>query len=67
MMTFDEWLEFGERNGYCSSVRCYFHDNLPLTESEDTEIDDGGDPCIHVVRVIPDPVLLQQIKENTEA
>ncbi|NBT76274.1 MAG: hypothetical protein EBT15_09975 [Betaproteobacteria bacterium] len=65
MMTFGEWLEIGERNGFCTGVHCYFHDTLPLTASEDEEIDDGGDPCIHVIRVIDDPVLRQQIKENS--
>lgn len=63
-MTFDEWLSIGERNGWTSDPKCYFHDSLPLTEEEDDEIGEGGDPCIHVLRLYPDPLTRQLAKEH---
>lgn len=64
MMTFDEWLEIGLRNGYCSPTVCSTHDALPMTEEEDAEWEDGGDPCCHVVRLYPDLLTKQLVDEN---
>jgi hypothetical protein len=30
---------------------CYTHDGLPFTATEDEEMTEGNDPCIHVVRL----------------
>jgi hypothetical protein len=50
-MTFEEWLEFGIKNGYCSDQFCDTHDGPPMHESEEKAWEDGGDPCMHMVRL----------------
>lgn len=51
-MSFDEWLEFGLRNGFCGPAVCSTHDGIPSTELEDTEWwDEGIDSCVHVIRL----------------
>ena len=50
-MSFDEWLQFGIENNYCSDQFCSTHDGFPLHESEEKVWEEGGDPCAHVVRL----------------
>lgn len=50
-MTFDDWLSFGIKNGYCSLQYCYTHDGLPMTLNESELWSEGEEPCIHVVRL----------------
>ena len=50
-MTFEEWLEFGIKNGYCSDQFCDTHDGPPMHESEEKAWEDGGDPCMHMLRL----------------
>ena len=50
-MTFEEWLEFGIKNGYCSEQFCDTHDGPPMHESEEKAWEDGGDTCMHMVRL----------------
>ena len=52
MMTQDEWLSFGIVHGYCSPLVCQTHDGVPMSEEEEAEFEDGGDPCIPVVRLL---------------
>ena len=51
VLDFQEWLEFGIANGWVANPSCYFHDSIPATDEEEAEIDEGGDPCINVIRV----------------
>jgi hypothetical protein len=50
-MTFDEWIKYGVEQGYCSEQYCDTHDGAPMHESEEAAWDEGGDPCLHVVRL----------------
>lgn len=50
-MTFEEWLDYGLSNGYCTTATCYTHNGFELTEEENEEFDNGYDPCIPVVRL----------------
>lgn len=50
-MTFEEWVLYGVNRGYCTDVSCYTHDGFILTEEENAEFDEGGDPCVPVLRV----------------
>lgn len=59
-MTFDEWLTVGREHGYCSMPACNTHDGVPQTPAELAEWDDGGDPCVHVIRLYESP---QQMAE----
>jgi hypothetical protein len=46
-----EWLDYGFAKGYCSPAVCSTHDGLPMTDEENEEWDEGGDPCVHAVRL----------------
>jgi hypothetical protein len=48
---FQAWLDYGAKQGWCSpAVLCQTHDGVPMTPEEDEEFNEGGDPCIHVIR-----------------
>jgi hypothetical protein len=49
--SFDEWLAFGVERGWVSEPVCDTHEGPPLSEAESAEFDDGGDPCVHVLRL----------------
>jgi hypothetical protein len=47
-----EWLNFGFDKGWISDVFCNTHDAGPVTNEEEAEWEEGGDPCMQCVRVI---------------
>lgn len=51
----EEWLAMGHARGWCGPPVCETHDGTPTTADEDTEFDDGGDPCIPIVRLYREP------------
>lgn len=59
-MDFETWLAIGREHGYCSMPACNTHDGVPQTPAELAEWDDGGDPCVHVIRLYESP---QQMAE----
>ena len=50
-MTQDEWIKFGVEHGYCAEPACNTHLGVELTDEEEAEYEDGGDPCVHVLRL----------------
>lgn len=48
---FFAWLQVGITHGWVSDATCVTHLGTPTTEEEDGEIDEGWDPCIHVLRI----------------
>jgi hypothetical protein len=54
-MTFDEWYDLGQKKGYCSEGFCDTHDGHwnVLSDEERDEWEEGGDPCLPVVRCYP--------------
>lgn len=54
-MDFDEWLAFGIDHKWCHYPVCQTHDGIPLTVDEEFEMEEGHDPCIHVVRLFDTP------------
>jgi hypothetical protein len=50
-MSFDEWLQYGIDNDYCSPQFCNTHDGGPMLEAEHDIWDKGLDPCVHMVRL----------------
>lgn len=50
-LKFDEWLQYGIDNGYCTQQFCNTHDGGPMHETEAIAWDEGDDPCQHVVRL----------------
>lgn len=61
---FDEWLQEGISNGFCGPAVCYPHDGLPLTELEDEQFGEGGDPCIHILRLYEDLEIKKSVEDN---
>ena len=53
-ITFDEWLQVGLDLNFCGPAICEPHDGLPLTELENEQFVEGGDPCIHILRLYED-------------
>ena len=51
-MDFETWMKYGYDNNWISDVFCNTHDGGPLTDDEQQEWDEGGDPCMFCVRVM---------------
>ena len=52
-MTLDEWVQFGIDKKWITPGFCYTHDGDPyMTEEEEQEWEDGGDPCCFVVKFL---------------
>ena len=54
-MDFDSWARIGYQAGWCSPPVCFIHDGVPMTASEDEQVTNGDDPCVHVVRLYESP------------
>lgn len=50
-MNFAEWVAYGQDKGWIADDVYQTHDGVPMTEDESKEFDEGGDPCIPVLRV----------------
>jgi hypothetical protein len=61
---FEEWLAYGHGMGWVGAPLCLMHDGLPMTASEEAEIDDGGDPCVHGLRLYEDETVRQDVESN---
>ena len=46
-----EWIEYGIAQGWVTEPTCYNHDQLPVTVEEAADMEEGGDPCINVMRL----------------
>lgn len=47
------WLQNGIDRGWISAPFCYTHEGDPyMTEEEQQEWEDGGDPCSFVIKLI---------------
>jgi hypothetical protein len=51
LLSFDDWLSYGMKVGYCSQQYCSTHDCGPLHLTEESELEDGYDICMVVVRL----------------
>lgn len=63
-MNFEDWLKKGYEMGWIGPPVCQTHDGIPLTTEEDKEFDDGGDPCVHVLRLYEDESIKESVEEN---
>jgi hypothetical protein len=54
-MDFDEWIQYGINNGFCSEQFCMIHAGVPTSELEDQiQSRDDWDPddlCVHTIRL----------------
>lgn len=48
-----DWIAYGVERGFCSPACCSTHDGLPMSDEEEQEFEDGWDPCLHALRIIP--------------
>jgi hypothetical protein len=60
--TFDEWVEEGYIRGWIGAPVCNTHDGTPISEEELAEFDEGGDPCVHVLRLYESPEQKEQVE-----
>jgi len=52
-LQFWAWLEMGINKGWVTEPFCNTHDGDPyMTEEEEKGWEDGGDPCLHVIKLI---------------
>lgn len=50
---FIEWINIGIDMGWITEPFCNTHDGDPyMTEEEEKEWEEGGDPCQHVVKLL---------------
>jgi len=63
-MTREEWLAYGLEHKFCGPVVCETHDGMPMTEDEESEFMDGGDPCIPVIRLYQDDLDAMLVEQN---
>lgn len=50
---FGSWVQEGIDNGWISKSFCTTHDGDPyMTEEEEQEWENGGDPCCHVFKIM---------------
>ena len=63
-MTFDEWLQYGLKEGWVGPPVCLTHDGEPTTIEEDLMMDEGGDPCISIMRLYDDADIKAAVEEN---
>jgi hypothetical protein len=61
---FDEWLRLGIDNGFIGPPVCHTHDGLPTSEVEDTEFDEYGEICVHVLRLYQDAAEKTAVESN---
>lgn len=50
-ITFEQWVKIGYENKWISEPVCETHDGLPMTPEELDAWDEGGDPCVHALRL----------------
>jgi hypothetical protein len=50
---FNKWLATGIENNWVSEPFCHTHDGDPyMTEEEEEQWEEGGDPCMPVVKLL---------------
>jgi hypothetical protein len=64
MDDFNVWLSHGYVMGWCGPAVCDTHDGVPMSETELAEFDDGGDPCLHILRLYEDKEHKKTIEES---
>lgn len=48
-----DWLQIGIAKGWVTEPFCNTHDGDPyMTEEEEKEWEDGGDPCLPVIKIL---------------
>jgi hypothetical protein len=48
---FASWMEYGVDKGWVAPGVCMTHDLVPMHPEEAEVFEEGGDPCIPIIRV----------------
>ena len=51
LMNYEQWIEYGIKQGWTSGIVCQTHDLTPMTDEEVDAWEDGYDPCIPILRL----------------
>lgn len=63
-MELHEWIAIGREHGFCSRIACDTHEGVPQSEAEEKEWDEGGDPCILVVRIYTEDTPMSLVERD---
>lgn len=61
---FEDWLRQGYEAGFIGPPVCELHDGTPTSEAEDNDVMDGGEPCIHILRLYTDRAEKAAVEAN---
>lgn len=50
----EAWMMYGFNKGWCGPPVCEIHDGIPTTQGEDEQLQDGEEPCLHIIRLYYD-------------
>ena len=64
MQDFEAWLKHGIEMGWCGPAICYAHDGMPMSEPEETFLQEGNDICIHIIRLYEDAIHKKAVEAN---
>lgn len=53
-MTFEEWLQHGIDSKFCGQVYCMSHGMPELTDEEEQYLEEDGEACVSLVRLLPE-------------
>jgi hypothetical protein len=54
-VSLEEWYLYGIKKQWITPPFCYTHDGDPyMTPEEEAEWDEGGDPCMLIIKLIED-------------
>ena len=49
-MTYGEWVQYGQQQGWIGPLVCSTHDGIPMSVEEEQAWEDGEDPCQWIFR-----------------
>lgn len=58
-----EWLRYGLVRHWVSPPACYSHDGVGFTSEEEIQFEEGGDPCIWLMRVYEDIDMAKELEQ----
>lgn len=59
-----DWVRLSITKGWCGPPICLTHDGIPTTPEQDSQLDEGHDPCINMIRIYEDPLEQLLVEDN---
>lgn len=63
-ISFKLWRDIGLINGFISPPVCATHDGVPTSAEEDELVEEGEDPCFHIMRLYESAEHKKAVEEN---